>query len=80
MSNFPPGSRETYLSQIAAKIYANADESFHKYQTKNPQKTLANYVYSLVVDSPEYANHEITERELDIVIDRIMRMIKGRTF
>ena len=79
MSNYPQGSRETYLAQIAAKIYANADESFHKYQTKNPQKTLANYAYSLVVDSPEYADHEFTEREVDIVIDRIMRMIKGRS-
>jgi hypothetical protein len=79
MGTFPQGSRETYLSQIAAKIYGNADESFHKYQTKNPQKTISNYAYGLVLDSQEYKNHEFTEREVDIVIEKIIRMVKGRS-
>lgn len=79
MCAFPQGSRETYLAQVAAKIYGNADESFKKYLTKNPQKTVSNYAYGLVLDSKEYADHEITEREVDIVIDKIVRMIKGRS-
>jgi hypothetical protein len=80
MVTFPQGSRETYLAQLAAKIYANADESFLKFQTKNPQKSPSNYAYMLVVDSQEFANHEFTEREVDIVIEKIVRMIKGRSY
>jgi hypothetical protein len=77
MSSFPQGSREMYLSQIAAKIYSNADDSFHKFLLKNPQKTVSNYAYGLVMDSKEYANHDFTEREADIIIDKIVRMVKG---
>lgn len=76
MAISPTNSRETYLAQIAAKIYANAEDSFNSYSRKNPSKTVANYAYSLVIDSKEYANHEFTERELDIVIDTIVRMLK----
>lgn len=76
MTTFPQGSRDVYLSQIALKIYANADDSFQGYLRKNPQKTVSNYAYSLVMDSKEYANHDFTEREANIVIDKIVRMIK----
>jgi hypothetical protein len=77
MSAFPQGSREVYLTQIAAKIYADADDSFQGFLRKNPQKTIANYAYSLVMDSKEYANHDFTEREADIIIDKILRMVRG---
>ena len=79
MATFPQGSREVYLSQMAAKIYANADDSFQAYLRKNSQKTVSNYAYSLVMDSKEYADHAFTEREADIIIDKIVRMVKGRS-
>ena len=77
MTNFPQGSRDVYLSQIAVKIYANAEDSFQGFLRKNPQKTASNYAYSLVMDSKEYANHDFTEREADIVMEKIVRMVKG---
>ena len=79
MAAIPQGSRETYLAQIAAKIYSYADDSFQGYLRKNPQKTPANYAYSLVMDSKEYANHDFTEGEADIIIDKIVRMVRGRS-
>lgn len=78
MATFPQGSRETYLSQIAVKIYANADDSFQAYLRKNPQKSVENYAYALVMDSQEYANHDFTEREANTVIDIIVRLVKRR--
>jgi len=78
MATLPQGNRELYLAQIAAKIYSNSDDSFQGYLRKNPQKTPANYAYTLVMDSKEYANHEFTEREADIIIDKIVRMVRGR--
>ena len=79
MATFPQGSREMYLAQIAAKIYANADDSYQGYLRKNAQKTVSNYAYGLVMDSKEYANHDFTEREADIIIDKIVQMVKGRS-
>jgi hypothetical protein len=79
MATLPQGSREMYLAQIAAKIYSNADDSYQGYLRKNPQKTAANYAYTLVMDSKEYANHDFTEREADIIIDKIVRMVRGRS-
>ena len=78
MANFPQSSRETYLSQIAVKIYANADDSFQAFLRKNAQKTVDNYAYGLVMDSQEYANHDFTEREANIVIETIVRLVKRR--
>jgi hypothetical protein len=78
MLNNSKVSRDTFLSALAAELYGSAPESFNGYLRKNPGKNLSNYAYTIVYDSVQYKEHRFTEAEADIIIDKIIKMLKAR--
>lgn len=70
-------SRDTFLTAMAAELYGSAPESFTEYSRKNSGKTVANYAYTVVFDSQQYKDNRFTEIEAEVIIDKLIKLLKN---